>query len=148
MNSNRKFVILLEILVIAFLVMSVVPVCGLSGSSVDISAYPSIVNPGDEITVTFSGAPGFELDWIAMYKVGDPNEEEYDRGYYLAGEKKRTLSFTAPDEPGEYEFRLFEDDGYTDIARSNVVTVQAGDNCANTHGNCPFQVSTTSVIRL
>ena len=35
MNTNRKFVILLEILVITFLVMSVVPVCGLSdfGSS-------------------------------------------------------------------------------------------------------------------
>ncbi|NAT10847.1 hypothetical protein C4E22_04765 [ANME-1 cluster archaeon AG-394-G06] len=126
MNSNKKFVILLEIFVITFFVMCVVPVCGLSDSSADISAYPSIVNPGDEITVTYSGAPGFELDWIAMYKVGDPNEEEYDMGYYLAGEKSGTLSFTAPDEPGGYEFRLFEDDGYTDIARSNVVTVQEG----------------------
>jgi len=106
--------------------MSVVPVCGLSDSSADIYAYPSIVNPGDEITVTYSGAPGFELDWIAMYKVGDPNEEEYDMGYYLAGEKSGTLIFTAPDEPGDYEFRLFEDDGYTDIARSNIVTVQEG----------------------
>nr|QNO55697.1 hypothetical protein EEOEGNLI_00034 [Methanosarcinales archaeon ANME-1 ERB7] len=85
MNTNKKFVILLEILVITFLVMSVVSVCGLSDSSADIYAYPSIVNPGDEITVTFSGAPGFELDWIAMYKVGDPNEEEYDMGYYLGG---------------------------------------------------------------
>jgi hypothetical protein len=106
--------------------MSVVSVCGLSDSSADISAYLCIVNPGDEITVTYSGAPGFELDWIAMYKVGDPNEEEYDMGYYLAGKKSGTLIFTAPDEPGDYEFRLFEDDGYTDIARSNVVTVQEG----------------------
>ncbi|MEA2000175.1 MAG: LamG-like jellyroll fold domain-containing protein [Euryarchaeota archaeon] len=65
--------------------------------------------------------------WIGLpCKVGDPNEEEYDRGYYLAGEKSGTLSFTAPDEQGDYEFRLFEDDGYTDIARSNVVRVQAG----------------------
>ncbi len=126
MNLNKKFVILLEILVITFLVMSVVSVCGLSDSSADIYAYLSIVNPGDEITVVFSGAPGFYFDWIAMYKVGGPNEEEYDRGYYLAGKKGGTLSFTAPDEPGDYEFRLFEDDGYTDIARSNVVRVQAG----------------------
>ena len=104
MNTNKKFVIILEILVITFFAMCVVPVCGLSDSSVDISAYPSIVNPGNEITVTFSGAPGFYFDWIAMYKVGDPNEEEYDVGYYLAGEKSGTLFFTAPYKPGDYEF--------------------------------------------
>ena len=124
MNSNKKFVILLEILVITFLVMSVVPVCGLSDSSADISAYPDIANPGDEITVTYSSASGFELDRIAMYKVGDPNEEEYEgAGFYLEGEKSDTLIFTAPDEPGDYEFRLFELFEFTDIARSNVVTV-------------------------
>jgi hypothetical protein len=116
MKSNKKFVILLEIFVITFLVISVVPVCGLSDSSADISAYPSIVNPGDEITVTFFGAPGFELDWIAMYKVGE--QDIYEQGefggvvYFLEGEKSGTLIFTAPDEPGDYDFRLFEDDGY------------------------------------
>jgi hypothetical protein len=130
MKSNKKFVILLEIFVITFLVISVVPVCGLSDSSADISAYPSIVNPGDEITVTFFGAPGFELDWIAMYKVGE--QDIYEQGefggvvYFLEGEKSGTLIFTAPDEPGDYDFRLFEDDGYTDIARSNIVKVQEG----------------------
>ena len=120
MKSNKKFR-LLGIFVLAFLIISVVSVCGLSDSSADISVYPDIINPGDEITVTYSGASGFELDRIAMY-----NEEEYDMGYYLAGEKSGTLIFTAPDEPGDYEFRLFEDDGYTDIARSNIVRVQEG----------------------
>ena len=123
MKPNKKFGIILEILVITFLVMSVVPVCGLSDSSADIYAYPSIVNPGDEITVTFSGAPGFYWDRIAMYKVGDPNDEEYDEWQYLEGEKSGTLFFTAPDEPGDYEFRLFELFEFPDIARSNVVTV-------------------------
>nr|CBH38324.1 hypothetical secreted protein [uncultured archaeon] len=129
MNTNKKFVILLEILVVAFLVMSVVPVCGLSDSSADISAYPSIVNPGDEITVTYSGAPGFEFDGIAMFKAREQDIYEYGLGkvlYFLDGKKCGTLTITAPDEPGDYEFRLFEDDGYTDIARSNVVTVQEG----------------------
>ena len=126
MNSNKEFVILLEILVIAFLVMSVVPVCGLSESSADISAYPDIVNPGDEITVTYSGAPGFESDWVVMYKVGDLDEGEYGELQYLKGEKSGTLFFTAPDEPGDYEFRLFESVEFTDIARSHIVTVQEG----------------------
>ena len=82
---------------------------------------------GDEITVTYSGAPGFEFDRIAMYKVGDPNEEEYEgAGFYLEGEKSGTLIFTAPDEPGDYEFQLLESVEFTDIARSNIVTVQEG----------------------
>ena len=81
---------------------------------------------GDEITVTYSGAPGFESDWVAMYRVGDPNEGEYGKWQYLAGEKSGTLIFTAPDEPGDYEFQLFESVEFTDIARSNIVTVQEG----------------------
>jgi antitoxin component YwqK of YwqJK toxin-antitoxin module len=126
MNSNKKFVILLEILVITFLVMSVVTVCGLSDSSADISAYPSIVNPGDEIRVTYSGAPGYFWDHIVMYKVGDQDEGEYGEWQVLKGEKSGTLFFTAPDEPGDYEFRLFESFELPYIARSNIVTVQAG----------------------
>lgn len=128
MNSNKKLVIILEILVITFLVISVVPVCGLNVSLADISAYPSIVNPGDEITVTYSDAPGFEFDWIALYKVGE--QDIYEQGefggvvYFLAGKKSGTLIFTAPDEPGDYEFLLFESVEFTDIARSNIVTVQ------------------------
>jgi hypothetical protein len=129
MNSNKKFVTILELLVITFLVMSVVPVCGLSDSSADISAYPDIVNPGDEIPVTYSGAPGFELDWIAMFKAGEQDIYEYGLGkvlYFLDGKKSGTLTFTAPDEPGDYDFRLFETGVGTDIARSNIVTVQEG----------------------
>ena len=118
-----KEIVLLGIFVLVFLVMSVVPVCGLNVSLADISAYPSTVNPGDEITVTYSGAPGFYLDWIGMYKVGDPNEE-YGEWDYLYGLESGSLIFTAPQEPGNYEFRLFENDGYTDIARSNIVKVQ------------------------
>ena len=174
--------------------MSAVPVCGQSDfGSPNISASPSTVNPGDEITVTYSGAPGFDSDWIAIYEVGDPNEW-YGELYYLYGEnshsgpssqiahnygiqsflgmkdhymrnkehiaatnhlyqindpgspgntlignycpfsggvrnrneKSGSLIFTAPDEPGDYEFQLFENDGFDDIARSNVVTVQEG----------------------
>jgi hypothetical protein len=131
MNSNKKFVIILEIFVITILVMSVVTVCGLSDSSPDISASPSIVNPGDEITVTFSGAPGFYFDWIALFKVGEQDiYEQCELGYviyFLDGKKSGTLTITAPDEPGDYEFRLFEEGSETkDIARSNVVRVQEG----------------------
>jgi hypothetical protein len=123
MALNKKIVFGMWLFVLAFLVMSVVSVCGQSDPT--LSASPTIVTPGDEITVTYSGAPGFDLDWIAIYEVGDPNEW-YGDWYYLNGEQSGTLTFTAPEEPGDYEFRLFENDGYVDIARSNVVRVQEG----------------------
>lgn len=90
-----------------------------------ISATPSTVNPGDTITVTYSGAPGFENDWIAIFKVGDPSTS-YEEYYYLREQKSGTLTFTAPTAPGEYEFRMFEnfpDGGYNDLARSNTIQV-------------------------
>jgi len=124
MTPNKKIVS--GMFVLAFLIMNAVPVCGQSDfCPPDISASPSIVDPGDEITVTYSGAPGFDSDWIAIYEVGDLNEW-YGELYYLYDEKSGSLIFTAPDEPGDYEFRLFENDGFDDIARSNVVTVQEG----------------------
>lgn len=90
-----------------------------------ISASPTAINPGDTITVTYSGAPGFENDWIAIFKVGDPNTS-YNEYLYLHEQKSGTLTFTAPTAPGEYEFRMFEnfpEGGYNDLARSNTIQV-------------------------
>lgn len=92
-----------------------------------ISASPSVANPWDEITVTYSGAPGFDSDWMAMFNVDEANEN-YREWYYLNGNESGTLTFTAPNEVGSYEFRMFENwaggGGYNDIATSNVVGVQ------------------------
>ncbi len=93
---------------------------------VKITASPLRVAPGGEITVGYSGAPGFETDWIAIYKAGAANEE-YGQWHYLRGETSGTLTFTAPGEAGEYEFRMFENwaggGGFSEIARSNMVQV-------------------------
>jgi len=92
-----------------------------------ISASPSAANPWDEIVVSYSGAPGFDSDWIAIFSGGAENEN-YGEWYYLNGERSGTLTFTAPNEVGIYEFRMFENwaggGGYNDIATSNVVRVQ------------------------
>jgi hypothetical protein len=97
------------------------------GMGQTISASPGVANPWDEIVVTYSGAPGFDSDWIAMFNVGEANEQ-YGEWYYLNGETSGTLTFTAPNEVGSYEFRMFENwaggGGYNDIAKSNVVRVQ------------------------
>ncbi len=92
----------------------------------NITASPLRVAPGGEISVDYSGAPGFETDWIAIYRVGAANEE-YGQWHYLNGETSGTLTFTAPREDGEYEFRMFENwaggGGFSEIARSNMVYV-------------------------
>lgn len=98
-----------------------------AGQQATISASPVVASPGDEIFVFYSGAAGFDSDWIAIFKVGVANEE-YGEWYYLYGEPSGNLTFTAPGEGGAYEFRMFENwaegGGYNDIARSNVVTVE------------------------
>jgi hypothetical protein len=140
---KSKKIVLFGISLLAFLVMSVVPVCGLSDSSADISAYPDIVNPGDEITVTYSGAPGFEWDSIAMYEVGETNVSKWC-GWreFLVGKKSGMLIFTAPDEPGDYEFRLIKGGESKDITRSNIVKVQEGTTVLPT----PTQPAPTTPI--
>ncbi len=88
---------------------------GVSTSSASINAT---VSPGTlDITVKYSGAPGNAKDWIGFYKVGSA-----DNGYisyqYLNGNKSGSLAFKAP-EPGAYNFRMFENDGYKLLATSN-----------------------------
>ena len=96
------------------------------GEEATIYASPVVASPGDEIAVSYSDAPGFETDWIAIYEVNASNQD-YGQWHYLRGETCGNLTFTAPGEGGSYEFRMFENwagGGYNDIARSNVVTVE------------------------
>jgi hypothetical protein len=88
------------------------------------TASPTTVKPGDAITVTFSGAPGNNTDWIGMYKVG-ASDQDFIEAYYLEGYKSGTLTFLkAPAEAGNYNFRMFPNDqSEPRLAVSNIVTV-------------------------
>lgn len=83
---------------------------------------------GEKITVTFSGISSpAQQDWISLYKTGTPNEK-YGEWYYLKGQSSGTLTFTVPNEPGEYEFRLFLNwphGGYKDAAMSRSIKVMS-----------------------
>lgn len=88
-----------------------------------ISATPSPVYTCEQITVAYAGAPGFDNDWIAMYRSGSPDTSYINR-QYLDGKENGTLILDSPD-PGSYDFRMFENDSYTRLAASNSVTVRA-----------------------
>ncbi|HPJ30028.1 MAG TPA: NosD domain-containing protein [Methanothrix sp.] len=77
----------------------------------------------DRVNVSFSGAPGFENDWIGLYAVGSGDESPLSRRY-LDGTDDGTLTFNMPSSAGSYEFRMFEDDGFTRIAASTPVEVE------------------------
>jgi len=87
-----------------------------------ISATPASVNTCELITVSYAGAPGYENDWIAMYKSGSP-DTSYITRQYLDGKENGTVTLSAPD-PGSYDFRIFENDSYTLLATSNSVMVK------------------------
>lgn len=129
-EARIEFVRLLAAVIVLLLTSSILA----AGEEAAISASPSLANPQDEIVVSYSGAPGFETDWIGIYKVGAANED-FGEWYYLEGETKGTLTFTTPEEEGDYEFRVFSNwaggGGYSDIARSNWVSVDvsAAEGC-------------------
>ena len=87
-----------------------------------ITATPASVNTCEEITVSYAGAPGYESDWIAMYKSGS-SDTSFTSRQYLGGKENGTVILDAPD-PGMYDFRIFENDSYTRLATSSSIEVK------------------------
>ncbi len=90
---------------------------------VKVIAEPSRVKPGGTVTVTYWGAPPEGTGVIGMYGVNRPDK------FYLSmtpiGSKScGSMTFRAPSQPGQYDFRMFGDDINRPIlGYSNVVTV-------------------------
>jgi hypothetical protein len=79
--------------------------------------------PGSPITVTLTNGAGGSSDWIALALVGAPATSYVQYTYVGAGVTTRTWTVAAPATPGQYEFRLFPNNGYTVAATSPRVTV-------------------------
>jgi hypothetical protein len=62
-------------------------------------------------------------DWIGLYAAGASDAAYLDFKYAGASHTGKT-SFTLPARPGEYELRVFENDGFTRRAVSNRITVR------------------------
>jgi nitrous oxidase accessory protein len=86
-----------------------------------IIAAPASVNTCELITVNYTGAPGYENDWVGMYESGS-SDTNYITREYLDGKENGTVPQWSSD-PGNYDFRIFENDSYTQLATSNSVEV-------------------------
>src|SRR5215471_12181802 len=92
-------------------------------SSFTLTATPSQVLPGGQLTVNWTAPSGRPTnDWIALYKVGDANTS-YGSWQYTQGATSGSFAITAPSQAGRYEFRYLLQGGYTDVVRSNVVPI-------------------------
>ncbi len=71
--------------------------------------------------MSWSNAPGNKLDWVGIYKAGDPDTYNYYGFLYIGAKPEGEIEFSQGDlygglEPGEYEARLMLDDGYAVLA--------------------------------
>jgi hypothetical protein len=100
--------------------------------SYSLTASPSTAAFGGTITVNWSApADHADNDWIAFYKVGNDNSTYITFQRPTAGATSGSLTFTAPitadpTTAGQYEFRYLPKDEFTDVVRSNTVTLGEG----------------------
>jgi IPT/TIG domain len=97
-----------------------------------VSGSPSLVVPGSQLTVSWVAPSGRGCvgggDWIAIYKVGDPDQTGAANGHsdlwydHVCGATSGSRTLSAPAQPGEYEFRFLVGD--FSAARSNPITVR------------------------
>ena len=83
------------------------------------------------MTVSWQTPPGRGCqgggDWIAIYRVGDPDETGAANGHsdnwyeHVCGAPTGSFTLNAPADPGVYEFRFMA--GAGSVARSETVTV-------------------------
>ena len=102
-----------------------------------LSASPSSIAPGGTVTVTFANVPTPTVrDWIGMYILGNTGNSFLDWKYEGVSPCTQTVpgssrssgscTFTAPVTPGNYNFRLWDNDNIlVQHAVSNTVTVTA-----------------------
>jgi len=75
---------------------------------------PSVAAGLSRIRVDWTGPAGHSgRDWIALHVAGAPNTS-YLTFLSTGPDRSGTLTFTAPDTPGAYEFRFLLDNGYSE----------------------------------
>ncbi len=90
---------------------------------IKVIAEPSHVAPGGTITVTFWGAPASGSGVLGMYGIMRPDKFHVEKRR-IGSKSCGSMTFRAPSQPGQYDFRMFGDDINRPIlGYSNVVTV-------------------------
>src|SRR6266545_3214539 len=94
-----------------------------TGPALAVSA--TSVPPGASLTATLTNPPGNASDWLGLALVGSPATSYVQYVYVtsLPGTTSKTWSLTMPTTLGQYEVRLYPNNGYLVAATSPAVTV-------------------------
>ncbi|MGH9141917.1 MAG: hypothetical protein ACRD2I_12360, partial [Vicinamibacterales bacterium] len=90
-----------------------------------VSLTPSPVAPGANVTVTWAGIlTPTPKDWLGLVPLNAP-DASYVARVYLSGRTDDSVPFVLPASlaAGQYEARIFADDGWQIAGVSNVVTI-------------------------
>lgn len=80
---------------------------------------------GEPIGISWSNAPGMNLDWVSVFPAGATDNTGYLNYDYTGATIEGSLSLDSTGlEPGRYVVRLLPDDGYRDVAESAAFTVR------------------------
>jgi endonuclease/exonuclease/phosphatase family metal-dependent hydrolase len=79
--------------------------------------------PGQTIEISWDNTPGMKFDWVAIYRVGDPDIYNYIAYIYTGATVEGSGSFDVDAiggklDPGDYEVRLLRDDSYVLLAKT------------------------------
>lgn len=88
----------------------------------EVHISPAEVKACEPINVTYSGAPGYEGDWVGIFSIGAGDRSPLSRKY-LDGSTNGSFVLYTPSTPGTYNVRMFADDEYRLLAVSESVTV-------------------------
>jgi uncharacterized protein YegP (UPF0339 family) len=102
------------------------------------------VAAGTQITVRVTDGPANSGDWVGLYAASAP-DTAFLTWRYLSGTttlpssgmSMATLTFGAPTAAGSYEFRFFAANGYTRLATSTTVVVEASTAQLAVNGVAP-----------
>jgi len=80
---------------------------GTDNSKTSLKPSKSLFTRFEQVTVTYSGLPGNQNDWITLTRASEP-DTTYGDWFYTYGQRSGTYSFKIT-EPGDYEVRVYYD---------------------------------------
>ena len=94
-----------------------------SGGTPEVTVSATSAQPGKKVTVTMTGGPGNQYDWMVLVPVGAASSGWLKMTFVPQYQTSMTWNVRMPRTEGVYEVRLLEDNSYNLLATSPAITV-------------------------
>ncbi len=93
------------------------------GKPVTLKTDKAQYNNGNTITVSYANISGKQNNWIGLFLKDTPSTWDNDLADKWLDNRNGSVTFTAPEFPGDYEIRLFYNDSL-DVAKKTTINVK------------------------